>query len=166
MAKKNRSNGNSNRGNGDEEFAAPDGFTINVGRERGEGWIKKEEGNEVLARIVGRFTYNLRGKKRAYYQLKLLKACKIEVEDPDFSGDGDDDEVPRVTVTADEGALVNCDETAKLAELEGFTRTGGVYDVWFVFKAKKDIGGGQSMWDMAGPKVRVVSKPSEVPSDL
>lgn len=165
MARNRRNqNGNGNARSGDDEFEAPEGFTINVGRERGDGWVKKEEGNEVMARIVGRYTYSLRGKKRAYYQLKLLKPCQIEVEDPDFAGDGDE-EVPRVTMTADEGALVNCDETAKLAELEAFTKTGGVYDVWFVFKGKKDIGAGQSMWDMAGPRVRVVTKPSEVPQD-
>lgn len=163
MAKKSKNQ--SNGGRSGDDIDAPEGFTINVGRERGEGWVKKEEGNEVMARIVGRYTYNLRGKKRAYYQLKLLKPCTIEVEDPDYAGDGDDDDIPRVTVKAEEGALVNCDETAKLAELETFTKNGGVYDVWFVFKDKKDIGGGQSMWDMIGPRVRVVSKPSELPQD-
>lgn len=165
MAKSTGKNGSKKQSNKstDEEFSVPEGFSINVGRERGEGWVKKEEGNVIEARIVGRYTYESRGKKRGYYQLKLLKPCKIEIEDPDFEGDSEEDEVPRVTIEADVGALVNCDETAKLKDLEPFTRNGGTYDVWFVWKAKKDIGGGQSLWDMAGPKVRVVSKPGELP---
>lgn len=148
-------------------YEAPEGFGINVGRERGEGWVTKKEGNEVLARILGRFSYvDNRGKKRGYYQLKLLKPCEIDIEDPDGEED-DEGNVIRRTITANEGTVVNADETAKLADLEPFTKNGGTYDVWFVIGPKIDIGGGQTMWSMAGgPRLRVVNAPSETPDQV
>ena len=158
-------NGNRNGNNGEAEIAAPEGFGINVGRERGEGWVKKEKGNEVMARIIGRHSYkNRQGKMRAYYQLKLLKPCKVEIDDPE--SDEDDVNAPRVTVMMEAGKIVNLDETAKFADLESYTKNGGTYDVWFVYGAKKDIGNGQTMWDVTGPKLRVVHKPSETPDQI
>lgn len=160
MAKKNAKNGNSEK----HMEAPPDGFTINVGRERGDGWVKKEEGNIVQGRLLGRHTYTSRGKKRAYYQVKLARPCKAEIENPDWNEEMEGDEVPeRITATLDEGSIVNLDETTKLADLETHVSSGGVYDVWLVFGNKMDIGNGQTMWTVTGPRLRVVEKPDELP---
>lgn len=156
--KKDRKNGN-----GKAAVEMPEGFGINVGRERGEGWAKKEDGNEVMGRLLGRFTYELRGKKRGYYQIKLLKPCKVEIEDPEGVED-DEGNIPRLDVVLEPGAIVNVDETAKLLDLEPFTKNGGTYDLWFVYGPKIDIDGGQTMWSFAGgPRLRPVAKPSETP---
>lgn len=145
-----------------EETSIPEGFSIPIGRERGEGWVKKEVGNEVLGRILGRHTYENRGKKRAYYQLKLLKECKIEVDDPDASEDVENP--PRLTLEAKVGAIVNVDETAKLTDLAPYAGNGGTYDVWFVYGPQDPEY--RDMWTMkAGPRLRVIKRPSELPQD-
>lgn len=157
------------KGNGKSQKATeteiPEGFGINVGRERGDGWAKKEQGNEILGRLMGRYTYQNRGKKRAYYQVKLLKECTVEVENPEWTEDSDEDVPSHLTAEAKIGQIVNVDETAKLADLEPFTKNGGVYDLWFVYEDKIDIGNGQTMWSIKGPRLRMVAKPSEVPQD-
>lgn len=158
MARKNRSNGNA--GNGIPQ--APEGFGINVGRDRGDGWAHKEEGNKIQGRLLGRHTYKgANGKQRAYYQVKLSEPCKALIEDPN-AAEGDE-EAERVVVTLDAGKIVNVDESVKLADLADFTKNGGTYDIWFVYGTKEAIGNGQSMWNVFGPRLAVVSKPDELP---
>lgn len=164
MAKKNRGNGSAAKSN----VEIPDGFNINVGRERGDGWVKKEEGNEVLGRLLGRYTYESRGKKRAYYQIRLLKPCRAEVLNPQYDPDNEElmeeEKIPeRLDATLEEGAIVNLDETVKLADLQSRTGDGGVYDMWLVYGKKQDIGDGQTMWNIVGPRLRLVEKASELP---
>jgi len=154
--------------NGTREASAPDGFNISVGRERGDGWAKKKPGNEILGRLLGRHTYENRGKERAYYQVKLSRPCEAEVNNPDYNDEDpegmEENEIPeRVDATLPEGAIVNVDESAKLADLKSRCGDGGVYDVWFVYGEKVDIGNGQTMWNVTGPKLRMVEKPSEIP---
>ena len=160
MAKKQKSNGNGTKR--EEQFDIPEGFDINVGRERGEGWVVKEEGNVVQGRLLGRYTYTARGKKRAYYQIKLQKECVCEIENPDYNEEAEDSE-ERIRVTLPPDSIVNLDETTKLSDLESYSGNGGIYDIWLVFGKKVDIGNGQSMWNVTGPRLAMVKKPSEVP---
>lgn len=151
--------------NRDDDFATPEGFTINAGRERGDGWAIKEEGNEIMGRLLGRQTYKTRrGKTRAFYQIKLQKPCMAEVENPNFNEEADEDEdnQPRIRQRLEEGDTVNIDEFKKLEDLEPYTKDGGVYDVWFVMGGKVELGEDQTMWTLAaGPKLRVVQKPEK-----
>ena len=150
----------------DDDFATPDGFNINAGRERGDGWIVKEEGNIVQGRLLGRQTYTSnRGKTRAFYQIQLQKPCQCEVENPDFNdeADEDDDNSSRLREKLGEGKIVNIDEFKKLEDLAKYTTDGGVYDVWFAIVGKVDIGDDQTMWQIQGPRLRVVTKPGSSP---
>lgn len=145
-----------------DDYEIPEGFNINAGRERGDGWIVKEEGNEVLGRLVGRQTYRTkRGKLRGFYQILLHKSCKCEVPNPDFNEEADEDEsnTPRIVETLGEGSTVNVDEFKKLEDLEPYTKDGKVYDVWFVMGGKIEIGDDQTMWTLkAGPRLRPVEE--------
>lgn len=174
MAKSNKNKSKSTEGStgtrrkdGDDDFAVPDGFDVNVGRERGEGWIVKEEGNIVQGKLLGRQTYKTkRGKTRAFYQIELEKPCLCEVENPDFNEEADEDEtnVPRIRETLEEGAIVNIDEFKKLEDLAPYCKDGGQYGVWFVIGPKVDIGDDQTMWSLAaGPRLRVDKKPTATP---
>lgn len=159
MAKKN----GKTRGTKGHDFDAPDGFDINIERERGEGWIKKEEGNVVLARILSRQEYrNKRGKTRAFYQLQLLQEAACQVPNPDFNEEAEEDsENPSmIDKVLSEGAIVNCDEFKKLEDLKPYTKDGGVYDVWFAIGEKIELDGGNSMWTVKGPRLKVVKKPN------
>lgn len=136
---------------------APEGFDVNVGRERGEGWVKKEEGNRVQGSLMGRHSFKAaNGKTRHYYQLKLQESCICEI----VIEEGDEEKRESKTLPA--GSIVNVDESAALSDLAKFSallERGGQYDVWFVYKAKESIGGGQSFWPVHGPKVRTVKGP-------
>jgi hypothetical protein len=165
-AKTRASNGSSKKSEGD--YSVPEGFNISVGRERGDGWAKKKKGNEVLGRLLGRHTYENRGKERAYYQVKLLKPCSAEIANPDFNDEDpegmEEQNIPEFTeATLPEGSILNIDESVKLADLKSRCGDGGVYDVWFVYGNKIDIGNGQTMWEVIGPRLRMVEKPSEIP---
>lgn len=147
----------------EKEIDAPDGFDINVGRERGEGWIVKEEGNEILGRLLGRNEYkNSRGKTRAFYQIQLERSCKIQIENPDFNEEADEDDDNKEFIESEgmPGMIVNVDEFKKLEDLKEYTRDGGVYDVWFVMGGKIDLGPDQSMWTLkAGPRLKPIKLP-------
>jgi len=159
MAKaKNRSSGGKAK-----EIEAPAGFDINVGRERGEGWFVKEEGNTLLGRLLGRNEYkNKRGKLRAFYQVQLEQSCKIQIENPDFNSEADEDDDNKEFIESEgmPGMIINIDEFKKLEDLKEYTRDGGVYDVWFVMGGKMDLGADQEMWTLkAGPRIKVVKQP-------
>ncbi len=164
MAKKTK-NGNGNGKKSEEQYQAPDGFNINVGRDRGEGWIKKVEGNVVQGRLMSRTEYkNKRGQTRAFYQIKLSSKCQIQIENPDFNEEADEDDLNTTMIDSqgEPGMTVNVDEFKKLEDLKAFTRDGGIYDVWFVMGGKIDLGGDQTMWTLlAGPRVAIVQAPSQ-----
>lgn len=157
MAKKSKNTESKKAKN--DEFAVPDGFAVNVGSERGDGWIAKVEGNIVQGRLLGRKTYvNNRGKKRAFYQIQLQKDCKCQVPNPAYDEDDETSEEPEyVDDTLGEGAIVNIDEFKKLEDLAPFVADGKTYDVWFAIVGKIDLGGDQTMWQIQGPKLRPVS---------
>ena len=164
MAKRNTGRKNtSNESKGDTDYAVPEGFTINVGGERGEGWVTKEDGNVVQGRLLGRKEYkNTRGKTRAFYQIKLAKPCWAQVDNPDFNDEADEDEDKNPSMIRkrlDEGDVVNVDEFKKLEDLAPKCVDGGIYDVWFVIGPKVEIDNNQTMWTFrGGPVLRVVKK--------
>lgn len=151
------------RGRKEEAYEAPEGFGINVGREMGEGWIVKEEGNEVMARLLSRHTYKTkRGKTRAFYQLRLIKATLCQVANPDFNEEDEEtDDNPAFQIkTLEEGSIVNVDEFKKLEDLQEYMKDGKTYDVWFVMGGKIELDDSQTMWTLkAGPKLRPVADP-------
>jgi hypothetical protein len=164
MAKRNRNRGNEgseteeNTEGGKSVPKAPEGFNLNVGRDRGDGWAKKEDGNTIQGRLLGRHSYkNKAGKERFYYQVKVVIPVKAVIPNPD------DDEADDIEGELPAGSVINVDETAKLSDLAPYCKDGGTYDVWFAYGDKIDIGGGQTMWTVYGPKLAVISKPGELP---
>ncbi len=139
--------------NQNSDVQAPEGFDINIGRERGEGWVHKEKGNTVQGELLGRFSFKdgRTGKQRSYNQIKLHEPCKISV-----TVEEGDEEITSVT-EAKPGSLVNVDESAALTDvsklIDGIER-GGKALVWFQYKEKESIGGGQSFWPVHGPKAK------------
>src|SRR5687768_14863202 len=54
----------------------PQGFDTRVGRERGDGWLKKTPGQVIVGRLLGRHSMknqrNDDGTYRVFYQVRLL----------------------------------------------------------------------------------------------
>jgi hypothetical protein len=136
------------------EVQAPAGFDVSVGREQSDGWVVKKEGNTVLGRLLGRYSFRGEdGRERWYYQVKLDGPCEIL---PYTEEEGE--KVDPIVVGKD--AVVNIDESAALEALEPKSNDGGVYDVWFSYKAKtKSKSGPGGFWPVHGPKLRVVKAP-------
>lgn len=160
MAKK--SNKGSSKATKANEYEAPEGFDINAGRERGDGWVAKEEGNVVMGKLLGRMTYQTkRGKTRGFYQVELIRPCRIVVDNPDFNEEADEDDTntPQVIEERGEGTIVNLDEFKKLEDMAPYTKDGNVYNVWMVMGPKVEIGDDQTMWTLlAGPKLAIVKR--------
>lgn len=159
MAKKNARKAQEN-----QEWEAPEGYDINAERTRGEGWVKKEYGNVVNGEIVSVHEYKTkRGKTRQFFQMKLLSKCKVQIENPEFNEEADEDDTNTAFLEKelDEGAIVNCDVFKKLEDIVPYAKNGGVYGVWFVIGKKVDLDGGNTMWELAaGPKLRCFKKPA------
>lgn len=168
MAKSNRATQNDNTEASEDDNTeepkripqAPKDFTLNVGRDRGDGWAMKVEGNEIEGRLVGRASYRDKstGKERSFYQIKLHRPCAAVIPEDPENPDSDtvEGELPK-------DAIVNVDETAKLSDLAPYTKDGGVYNVWMAYGEKQNLGGGRTMWQVFGPKLQVVRKPEELP---
>lgn len=137
--------------------AAPEGFDIKIGRERGDGWLAKKEGVVVMGRLLGRHEFKGKGgKMRGFYQILLSQGTTAMVTDPD------DEEAVSVEMELKEGQILNVDEIKKLEDLRPYVKDGGTYDVWFALGAKIDIGE-NSMWKVYGPQLKIVSRPAELP---
>lgn len=136
--------------------SVPDGFTVKVGREDGDGWAKKKEGNTIQGRLIGRFSFkNGDGEDRAFYQIQLQAPCEATQKNED-DPDGKYDDL-----TLEAGQIVNLDEVAKLMDLREKCEDGGTYDVWLKFLTKKKRAGSQNTpWNFEGPYLRVVQPPS------
>lgn len=140
--------------------AAPDRFKTKVGREDGDGWAKKEPGNIIQGRVLGRYEFRGNdGKLRAFYQIKLQEPCKATTKNED-----DEDKYDEVTLIADQ--IVNLDEVSRLSDLADHCRDGGVCDVWLKFVGKKARKGSQNTpWVFEGPFVDVIQPPKRVKED-
>lgn len=140
------------------EVGAPAGFDVSIGREQSDGWVFKKEGNTVQGRLLGRYSFRGEdGRERFYYQVKLEAPCEIIPYTEEEA-----EAVEPVTVGKD--SVVNVDESAALEALETKASDGGIYDVWFVYKAKtKSKSGPGGFWPVIGPKLRVIKAPPAAP---
>lgn len=160
MAKKKSATATNTEGSGTTMVPdAPDGFGIKVGRERGDGWAVKKEGNEVVGRLMGRHEFKgLQGKTRAYYQIVLQKEALASVTDPDV------EDAEPVEMMLPVGSTLNVDEMASLKDLAPYTKDGSTYDVWFCFGGTRDVGQPSPMRIVHGPRLKVIQRASEIPS--
>jgi len=154
----------------DEEV--PAGFNQRVGRERGDGWLSKSEGQVIQGRLLGRFTMkgqvNDDGTFRVFYQIKLDKGCSYVKEGTRFDGvraniTDDNKEKREVILTA--GQVLNVDEHKALEDLSPFTRDGGVYDVWFKYvrESKLPGRGNRTFWELKGPNIKTIEPAKYAP---
>jgi hypothetical protein len=128
----------------------PDGFDIMAGRELADGWAKKEKGNVIQGRLVGRFKM---GEDRFFYQIKLDKETKA------ITGKGDDTS----EVVLKKGQMVNVDESKAMEDLRKYSDNGGVYNVWIMYGEKAKLPDGGSFWPIVnGPRVQMVKSPPKV----
>lgn len=139
--------------------SVPEGFNVKVGREDGDGWAKKEAGNTIQGRLMGRFTFRgSDGDERAFYQVQLTNPCKAtrQMEEDDADGKRKYEEL---TLAA--GSVVNIDEVAKLQDLREKCDDGGIYDVWLKFLGKKQRrGSNNTPWNFEGPYLKVIQAPA------
>jgi len=135
--------------------SAPSRFNKKVGREDGDGWAKKEEGNTIQGKLLGRFEFkDSKGKPRAFYQILLQESCDATTKNED------DPEGEYQDIRLEAGQIVNVDEVAKLMDLAPLATNGGEYDVWFKFKGKVKRKGSQNTpWNFDGPFVDTVKAP-------
>jgi len=101
---------------------------------------------------------------RGFYQIELQKPCKVQIDNPDFNEDEDesDDNRAYIEIDGEPGMIVNIDETKKLEDLRTAVKNGGTYDVWFVIDKKIELDNDQTMWQLIGPKLRMVKAPSNL----
>lgn len=142
----------------------PSGFTERVGREKGDGWLIKNEGTVVHGRLLGRFQMKQKnddGDYRVYYQVKLMTSCKAMWQDPEDKEKKEERQLPV-------GAILNIDEHTALEDLGPRTRDGGIYDVWwkYVNKSKLPGGGNRTFWNLKGPLLKVIKAPTRHPDPV
>jgi hypothetical protein len=134
----------------------PSGFDISAGRVMGDGWAKKEKGNIICGRLLGRHAME---DDRAFYQVELSYPCKA------FQGKGDDTQ----EVTLQKGDVVNIDESKAVQGMRKYIQFmdhGGVYDVWIKYGEKQKLDGGNTFWPIEnGPRLKEVKKPKMVQKD-
>lgn len=138
---------------------APEGFDVNVGRQLGDGWVKKGEGVTVQGRLLGRFIGNQQdddGVYQAFYQIKLQVPC------PATRKNKETQEVEEVTL--EPGQVVNVGEHKALEDLSPKTRDGGVYNVWFRYlKQEKIPNSRRTFWSISGPRLQVLKPAQHAP---
>lgn len=122
-------------------------------------WVATEKGNSVHGKLLGRHEMSTTP-VRFYYQVELLKPCKVRV------GSGEDVEIEDAAV----GDVVNLNENKKLECLKEIEipeiLSGAEYEIFVEFGGKRNIGGGKTMWDInvssksiKGPTRPVVALP-------
>lgn len=156
-----------------QEDDVPAGFDTRVGRERGDGWLLKSEGQVVQGRLLGRFymkgQQNDDGTTRVFYQIKLDKGCiymkngeRIEGVRANFT---DPESKEKSEVILKPGQILNVDEHKALEDLSPFTRDGGTYDVWFKYLRESPIPGrgNRTFWELKGPHIKTISQAKHAP---
>lgn len=137
----------------------PDGFDVSVGRDLGDGWIKKGPGVTVQGRLLGRFIGNQKdddGVYQAFYQIQLHKPCPATRKNKETKISED--------VNLEPGQIVNVGEHKALEDLSPRTRDGGQYDVWFKYVEQQAISGSRrTFWVVKGPRLHVVKPPTHAP---
>lgn len=134
--------------------APPVGYTVKVGRDRGDGWVMKFAGAVVQGKLLGLYTMKKNGsdgKQRKYFQVELGTDCKaiqtLGEEDEGYDPDAEDGN--RVEVDLKPGDIVNVDVSVGLRDVEPYFTDGREYDIWFQY-IKQDPQF-RKMWRINGP---------------
>jgi len=119
-------------------------------------WVAQQQGNICNGKILGRHAMQ-QTPVRYYYQIELLKPCKVRV------GRGEDAEIEEVPA----GEVVNLNETYQIAVLKEIEipeiLAGAEYNVWAEFKNKIKVANGtRTMWNVDVSSVQVKPPTREV----
>lgn len=139
---------------------APAGFTTNIGRARGDGWVIKKPGNQVQGRLLGCYemkALSQNGEKRSYFQIKVAiptPALQTLGEEDEGYAEDEDGRAKRIEVMLKPGDIINVDVITALKDLAPYTRDGGVYDVWFAY-VKQDPKR-RNFWIVKGPSLQTI----------
>ncbi len=130
----------------------------NVTSERNAPWLVKRENFVLEGELLGRFSFQWKGKEKPYYQIRVGKGS---------------DEINGSTKEGEEvvpiGAVVSVDEIATLRDLRPLTEDGGRYRVRLAFK-DKDTSGEFPLWKVdvkkqtLSPPTRVAPRPAPLPA--
>ena len=138
----------------DPSLEAPDGFDTSIGRQMADGWFVRSENaicqGRLLARVPNGIDKNSK-KEKFFYQIKLQKKCKAT------TGSDKDGDKQEVDLEVDQ--IVNIDESRALEDLKELATTGGVYDIWIKFGAKKKVDKGWFWPIVDGPRIKVIKSP-------
>ena len=164
-----------------EDDDVPAGFDQRVGREQGDGWLKKTVGQVIQGRLLGLFTMrgesnkNDDGTYRRFFQVKVHKdSYYLDSESGEqVSGvlanwTNPEDKEDRREVTLTHGQIVNIDAHKALEDLEPYVNNGGVYDVWVKYVSEDPLPGrgNKTFWRVKGPHLKTLrpaSRPNVVP---
>jgi hypothetical protein len=97
------------------------------------GWVAKVKGHVVYGELMGRFSradLDEAGKVRYFYQLRLLRPCKVALPSDEQTDDVKEKD-------AKKGDIVNLDENKGLEGLKDALAEGGTQVAWVKFKGKK-----------------------------
>ena len=137
----------------------PEGFDVQVGRELGDGWIKKGPNVEVQGRLLGRFIGNQKdddGVFQAFYQIRIDKPVSA------VRKNRENNETEEIML--EPGQILNVGEHKALEDLSPRTRDGGVYDVWFKYIDQQKVPNSKrTFWSVKGPRLKVIKAPTHAP---
>lgn len=144
----------------------PAGFDTRVGRERGDGWLKKEPGVVIQGRLLGRYTMKGQvsddGTARTYLQVKLSDGSGIKGKDGKIvagvpASQLDPTTREKLEVRLQPGQVINIDEHTALEDLAPWATDGGVHDVWFMYVSQDKVQGtNRTFWVVKGPAIHTV----------
>ena len=137
----------------------PEGFDVQVGRDLGDGWIRKGPGVVVQGRLLGRFIGTQKdddGVFQAFYQVRLDVQVPAVRKNPETK--------EKEEVMLNPGEILNVGEHKALEELSPRTRDGGVYDVWFKYEKQDKVpNSNRTFWSVKGPRLKVIKPAQHAP---
>lgn len=125
-----------------------------VSSDRNAPWLQKAEGKSIEGELLGRFTMTLKGKEKAFYQIRVTNPggmeAKLKGEDPEEIKKGD---------------VVSFDEFAGVRDLAPLAGDGGRYLVAIDFIELEDRDDGTSRWVTKTFK-KTLSPPTRAPAPV
>lgn len=140
-----------------EASEAPEGFNIKVGRNKGDGWVRKFKGCTVQGILLGCYTMrkaNSDGKPRKYFQVELTRPIEaVQVLGEDDEGyDEEAEDGNRVDVRLEPGKILNVDMSVGLKDLEPYFVDGNRYELHFSYMGQDKKY--RNMWRVNGPYLK------------
>ena len=136
---------------GEDEFNdSPPAGMVRRNASDAVGWVAKFKGHRVYGVLLGRFQRASQDlddegnpKVRYFYQIKLVKSCKVALSQDDQTED-------EKTKDAKRGDVVNLDENKALEGLNDALKEGPTQFAWVLFKGLKRQTGNRSRkyWDI------------------